>query len=134
MSAEEGGQIVVWGRGDERRDLLYVSDLVDFVGAVLNRQSTRFEIFNAGYGSAISVRELVGKIIRHSGKQLEVEHDLTKPCVKTGLCLDSAKAQKEIGWSPKVSLGEGIEKTLKWYQENIAAAMLAVGSDGGQGS
>lgn len=132
MGAEQGGQIVVWGRGEERRDLLYVSDLVAFVGAVLNRQSKRFEIFNAGYGSAISVRELVEKIIRYSGEQLEIEHDLTKPCVKTGLCLDSTRARKEIGWSPKVTLDEGIEKTLKWYRRNVAEVMPTAGSDSGQ--
>jgi nucleoside-diphosphate-sugar epimerase len=118
MTTEEGGKIIVWGTGEEGRDLLYVSDLVDFVTLALERQESSFELINVGYGEAVSVADLVRKIVFCSGKNLDVEYDLSKPTIKTKLCLDATKAKKILGWSPRVSLEEGIRKTMVWYKTN----------------
>lgn len=116
MSAKKGGKISVWGTGEEERDLLYVSDLVDFVDLVLSKQKNKFELYNAGCGSSISVKELVKKIIALSGRNIRIEYNLSKPSIKTKLCLDTTKAKKLLGWTPKVSLDKGIQKTIKWYK------------------
>ncbi|TET67901.1 MAG: NAD-dependent epimerase/dehydratase family protein, partial [Candidatus Aminicenantes bacterium] len=92
MTAENGGKIVVWGAGEEERDLLYVSDLVNFVELAIDKGESKFELYNVGYGSSVSVNDLVKKIIASSGKDLKIEYDLTKPNIKTKLCLDIAKA------------------------------------------
>ena len=65
------------------------------------------------------MRDLVHKIIKTSGKNLVVESDLTQPTIKTSLFLDCKKAFATIGWSPKVTLDDGIENTLQWYRENV---------------
>jgi len=119
MTARNGGKIVVWGNGQEERDLLYISDLVDFVELAIDRQDSRFALYNAGYGSSISVSDLVKKIIACSGKNLEIEYDLSKPSIKTKLCLDITRAKDSLGWSPRVSLDEGIRKTMDWYKSNV---------------
>lgn len=119
MMAKDKGSLVVWGSGDEERDLLYVSDLVRFVEISLKRQQSRYELVNVGYGSSISVRELVEKCIQCSGKEVKIKHDLTKPSIKTKLCLNIAKAKAVYGWSPDVSLEDGIRKTMDWYKSNI---------------
>lgn len=118
MTAEDGGKVVVWGNGEEERDLLYVSDLVDFVDLTIDRQNFKFKIYNVGYGSAISVGDLVKKHIAYSNKELKIEYDLTKPSIKTKLCLDITKAKNSMGWHPKVSLDEGIQRTMEWYRLN----------------
>ena len=109
-------KIVVWGTGEEERDLLYISDLIDFVERALDKQSAKLELFNVGYGNSISVNDLVKKIIKQSGKDIKIEHDLSKPSIKTKLCLDISKAKDSLGWSPKVSLDEGIRKTIDWHR------------------
>ncbi|MDD5489582.1 MAG: NAD-dependent epimerase/dehydratase family protein [Candidatus Moranbacteria bacterium] len=119
VMANKDGKITVWGSGEEERDLLYVSDLVDFVDLAVAKQENNFELYNAGCGSSIPVGELVKKIIAHSGKDIKIEYDLSKPTIKTKLCLDTAKAKNSLGWTPKVSLDEGIVKTINWYKENI---------------
>lgn len=119
MQAKQGGKIVVWGSGEEERDLIYISDLVDFVELALDKQKLKFGLFNAGYGSSISVKELVEKIVSHSGKNIKIEYDLTRPSIKTKICLDASKAKSLLGWSPKISIDEGIKRTLKWYRDNI---------------
>lgn len=113
------GRIVVWGKGEEKRDLLYISDLVQFVEAALQKQNDPYRLVNVGYGEAFSVRELVEKIIHHSGKKLEMVFDSTKPSLDTKLCLDISQAHSVFEWKPQISLDEGIQKTLKWYRENL---------------
>ena len=122
-NAEEGGKIEVWGQGSEERDLLYVADLVNFVKIAIDKQKPEFELFNAGYGSSISIKELVEKIIYHSGKNISIEFDNTKPSIKTKVCLDTTRAKELLGWSPEVSIDEGIIMTLKWYDNNIKSLM-----------
>lgn len=117
MTSED--KITVWGTGEEERDLLYVNDLVDFVLLAIKNQEDNFELFNCGYGSAVSIRDLVSKIIKASGKKLKIDYDLSQPTIKTSLSIDSSLAEKKIGWSPKVDLVEGIVRTLKWWKENI---------------
>ncbi|HOW35317.1 MAG TPA: NAD-dependent epimerase/dehydratase family protein [Candidatus Omnitrophota bacterium] len=119
MTAAEGGAITVWGTGDEARDLLYVSDLVDFVDRVLKKQKNPFELVNLGCGCAVSINEIVKKIIRHAGKNIVIKHDTDKPTIKTSLCVDATKAEELFGWHSTISLDEGIAKTLDWYQKNI---------------
>lgn len=122
MTAENEGKIIVWGTGEEERDLLYISDLVDFVKLAIDKQKSKFELFNAGYGSPISIKELVEKIILRSGKNIGIEFDITKPSIKTKICLDATKAKNLFGWSAKISIDEGIIKTLKWYKNNLKVA------------
>ncbi|MFC1931530.1 NAD-dependent epimerase/dehydratase family protein [Chloroflexota bacterium] len=119
MTAEDGGSVMVWGAGEEERDLLYISDLVSFVELAISKQDSRYELYNVGYGSSISVNDMVKKIIENSGKNLKIEHDLSKPSIKTKLCLDITRAKNHLGWSPEVSLGEGIQKTMDWYKSHF---------------
>lgn len=116
---DKTGKITVWGSGDEERDLLYVSDLVNFVGLALDKQKDKFALFNAGCGKLISIENLVKKIILCSGKDIKIEYDLSNPTIKTRVCLDTSKAKKIFGWHPRVSLDEGIRKTMDWYRLNF---------------
>jgi len=110
------GELVVWGTGEEARDLLYVDDLIDFIDLSLENQKSNYELFNVGVGKAVKIIDLVNKIIQHSGKQLKVTHDLSKPTIPTSLYLDCSKAKDLLGWSAKTGIDEGIKKTLKWYK------------------
>ena len=127
MSAQDGDRIVVWGDGTQGRDLLYVSDLTEFVRAVLRQQDSPFEIFNVGCGHVIQIKDLVARIIQHAGKTLHIEHDLARPTVNTSLCLDCTKAKDKMAWQATVSLDEGIKRTLDWYQVHDPVAAMSQG-------
>ena len=111
-------EITVWGKGKEKRDLLYVDDLVSFVILVIKKQKNKFELLNCGLGKDISINDLVKKIIKLSKKKLNIKYDLSKPNIPTYLSVNCDKAQKLLGWKPKTSLDEGIRKTLKWWTKN----------------
>ena len=116
---DKENKIVVWGTGEEERDLLYVSDIVEFVRLALEKQQNVFELFNVGYGSSIAIKALVEKIIECSGETFNIEFDLSQPTIKTTLCLDCEKAKSEFGWVPQVSTEKGIQKTMDWYRAYI---------------
>lgn len=111
--------VKVWGTGEEARDLLYVSDLVDFVVAAIEKQPGQFGLYNAGSGYAVKIKDLVQKVIDASGKKLQIEYDVTAPSIPTSLWLDCTKAANELGWEPKVSLEDGIVRTLNWWRANV---------------
>ena len=117
MTAKD--KVVIWGHGNEKRDMLYISDVVSSVELVLEKQNNAYELYNIGSGELYSVNEMVRKIVEHSGKQIAIENDLTKPSLDFRVCLDSTKAEKELGWRKKVSFDEGIRKTVEWYRKNI---------------
>ena len=117
MSAEK--EIYVWGRGTEKRDLLYISDLINFVDIAIKNQINTFGLYNCGLGKAHSVNDIVGKIIKFSKKKLLIKHDITKPNIDINILVNISKAKKELHWKPMVSIDLGIKKTISWYKKNF---------------
>ena len=119
MNAHDGGKIVVWGEGAEERDLLHVSDLTSFIERVIASADWQYQVFNVGYGRALSVADLTAKIISASGKNLSIEYDKSKPAIENSkLTLDISKAMEKLGWQPEVGLEDGIRETIDWYKRN----------------
>ena len=71
-------EVVVWGEGKEKRDLLHVEDLVSCVEKVMKQQS-QFELINVGIGEGIEISELVKKVVDIYKKDLYIRYDKTKP-------------------------------------------------------
>lgn len=124
MTAKD--KITVWGTGEEERDLLHADDLVNFVELAIAKQPEKYRLYNCGLGQAITIKQLVQKIVAHSGKQLTIEHDLSQPTIKTSLFLDCSYAKRELGWEPTISLDEGIKKTLAWWRVNVGEKEMEV--------
>jgi len=121
MTAQDG-RMVVWGKGEEARDLLYVGDLVDFVTRAIDRQREPYALYNCGAGEAIKVKDLVRMIVAESGRALAIEHDLTKPSIDTSVRLDCRKAERELGWRAQTPLAEGIRNTIAWWKANLPSS------------
>lgn len=117
MGAKDG-KVVIWGDGSEMRDLLYVDDLVALVHTCLDKQATPYELINAGSGQLVSVADLVHLIMSASGKQLALEFDNTKPTIAFSVAVDSGRAERVFGWTPKTSLADGIKQSLQWYRNS----------------
>ena len=102
--------ISVWGDGTEKKDLLYVEDLIELIKLIIGRQTNEFQLVNAGYGKSFTITDIVKSIIKGFGKDLKIKYDTTKPSRKVGLELDISKSEKVFGWKPKYNLESGIEK------------------------
>ena len=111
--------IVIWGEGSESRDLLHVDDLMNFVFRSIGSQKKKFNIYNVGSSKNISIKNLAEKIIRHSGKKVDIKFDLSKKSLNNSVKINIAKSKKDIGWVPKISIDSGIKKTINWYKHNF---------------
>ena len=116
MKAEK--EITIWGKGDEIRDFLYISDLIKFVELLIKNQKNKYEVYNCGSEIGVKILDLAKLITKIAGKKIKIKKNLKAPTIDFNLVLDCGKAKKEIGWKAQVNLSDGIKKTLVWYKKN----------------
>src|SRR3984893_11983582 len=103
----------VWGSGSPRREFLYVDDLADALVFLLEKYDSP-EVINVGCGEDVTIRELAGIVSDVGGFKGELIFDPSKPDGTPRKLLDTTRLQK-LGWTPRVSLRDGIEQTYQWY-------------------
>ena len=116
LTSKAGDNIVVWGDGQDTRDLLSVEDLCSFMEIVIKQQTTNYELFILGSEHNYTTNEVVSKMIEIIGTNNRILNDLTKPSMKINFTLDCSKAHK-LGWYPKTNLEDGIKQTISWYKK-----------------
>ena len=109
--------VSVWGTGRPKREFLYVDDLADACFFVMENYDSG-EIINVGAGKDISIGELSQLVAKIVGFDGEIVFDTSKPDGAPRKLLDIGKIN-DLGWSPCVSLVEGITKTYRWYAQNL---------------
>ena len=107
-------KVIVWGTGSPRRETLHVDDLADACIFLMNNYNDS-EMINAGSGEDISIRDLAQVIKDAVGFKGNITFDESKPDGTLRKLLDINNINK-LGWSPKVSLAEGIRQTYKWFE------------------
>ena len=112
------GEIVVWGEGKEKRDLLFVGDLCEFIESAIMCQKAKYRIYNCGSGRAVSIKELAELVIKCANKDVEIVYDPSKPTVPSALSLDTKLAREELGWHASTSLEKGLLLTIDWFLKN----------------
>lgn len=118
MAGADGDKIIMWGRGNEKRDFLHISDLLRFVELVIDNTSYDYDVFNVGLGQSFSVKELAERIVFLSDKKLAIEWDTLKPSADNKILIDIEKAGRTFGWKPAIDLDDGIRQTIDWYLKN----------------
>lgn len=108
-------EIIVWGTGKATREFLYVEDAAEGIILATERYD-KSDPVNLGAGFEISIRDLVGLIVKTTGFKGQITWDKTKPDGQPRRSLDIRKAFKEFGFHPSVSLEKGLKNTIKWYK------------------
>lgn len=116
-------KVELWG-GNAIRDFLYIDDAVDAytdLGLVDIKTIEENRIFNFGGGNAISVRDIVEKIIKVSKKDIKITkiEEEREDEIKSQY-VSLAKARRHLGWEPKIPLTDGLQKTFEWYQQHLS--------------
>ena len=108
--------VELWGTGNAKREFLFVEDLAEAIIFVMENKLEE-SLYNVGSGEDLSLKELallVQKVIGHQG---EIIWDTSKPDGTPRKVMEVSKL-KNLGWSPKISLEQGIEETYQWFLEN----------------
>ena len=110
--------LVVWGDGQNSRDLIYSDDVFDACLSAMERQET-FDVFNVGFGRQYTVNEILEMIIEISGfEDARVVYDTSKPSTVKKKLIDLTKSQRELEFKPKTDIRTGIEKLVNFYKQS----------------
>ncbi len=109
--------IPMWGTGVARRELMFVDDLADACYYLFDTYSGN-EFFNVGTGTDVSIKELVELIMDVVDYHAELKFDTSKPDGMPRKLMDVSKLTK-AGWTAKVNLREGLEKTYAYFLNTV---------------
>lgn len=118
--AAGAASLTLWGTGQARREFLHVDDCADALVLLLKTYSAEAPV-NVGSGEDVTIAELARLVAETTGFDGDLAWDPTKPDGPPRKLMDSARL-RALGWTPKISLREGLAQTYRWFLEHGAAA------------
>lgn len=115
--AEDGGEIELWGDGEQTRSFMHVDDCVQ--GILRLMQSDHRTPLNLGTDRLVTINELVDIVCKIAGKTLRKRHDLTKPQGVRGRNSDNTRLREVLGWEPSTTLEDGLGVTYRWIEQEL---------------
>lgn len=118
LNTLKAGNLPVIRNPEAKNDFVYVEDVADAICKIL-KKGTNGETYNVGSGKLTSIKQ----IINYTYKNLKIKNNfqlgekILKDAISSSYA-DISKIKKEIGWEPRTNIKEGIEKTIKYSQNN----------------
>lgn len=115
--AKNGGEIEIWGDGDQTRSFMHVDDCCE--GIIRLMRSNYREPLNLGRDDMVSINELVDTVSKIAEKNLVKKHDLSKPQGVRGRNSDNTRLREVLQWEPRITLEEGLRDTYRWIESEL---------------
>lgn len=115
---EDGGDLEVWGDGEQTRSFMHVDDCVEGLHRLM--QSDFRDPLNLGTDVMVTINQLVDIISSIAAKKVRLKYDLTKPQGVRGRNSDNSLLRKVLGWEPEISLEDGLKPTYEWISGELA--------------
>ena len=131
IEADDGDAIELFGDGTQERGFIYVTDLANGMLDVMEKKGDGEAINLGNSRDVVTMNELAERIIEISGKDLEIEHDRSKPTGTDKYACDMTRINEELDWRPEVRLDDGLRRVYEWAQSELEAEREAVAADGG---
>jgi UDP-glucose 4-epimerase len=113
-----GRPMVVFGDGSQSRDFTYVSDTAAGILLAGEHPDAVGETINIGTGTDVTIRDLARLVAAATGRpDAVIEHDEPRPGDVYRLIADVSRARTLLGFQPKVSMSDGLQRLLQWYRE-----------------
>jgi GDP-L-fucose synthase len=120
-------EVIIWGTGTPRREFLHVDDVARACVYVMHLDKDAYGAatrpmlshINIGTGEDCTIRELAETIARVTGFQGELKFDACKPDGTLRKLMDIRLA-RSLGWSPRISLEDGLRDAYRWFLENLS--------------
>ena len=119
VQALKGEDITIYGDGTQTRSFCYVDDLVEGMIRMMNSRDGFTGPVNLGNPGEFTMLELAEKVISMTGSSSNIVYKDLPVDDPTQRKPDITLAKEELGWSPKVNLDEGLEKTIAYFQERL---------------
>jgi nucleoside-diphosphate-sugar epimerase len=124
----DGGEIEIWGDGQQTRSFLYIDECLDGVRRLM--QSQFVGPVNIGSEEMVSINELAHTVMHIAGKNLSIRH-VPGPLGVRGRNSDNHLIREALHWAPEVPLRVGLERTYQWIaarvrERSLSAALTSV--------
>ncbi len=116
---EDGGEIEIWGDGEQTRSFLYVDECIEGVRRLMD--SDFAGPVNIGSEEMVTINQLAQLTMEIAGKKLRVKH-ISGPLGVRGRNSDNHLIYEKLAWKPSRPLRDGLEKTYRWIQEQVRAS------------
>jgi len=122
IEAKESGKldITIWGDGHQTRSFMYIDDCVQGIDMIAHCDDLIATPINLGSSELVSINDLVSVIEGIAGVELARHYDLTAPRGVAGRNSDNTFILEVLGWEPNTPLREGMEKTYRWIEQQVA--------------
>jgi len=111
-------EINIWGDGHQTRSFMYVDDCVK--GTQMIMESEIDEPINLGSDELVTINQLVDLAEEIGGVKLKRTYNLDAPKGVNGRNSDNTMILDRLGWEPSIRLRDGLEKTYRWIEQEIA--------------
>lgn len=120
VEAKKSGvdKVTLWGTGAPKREFLHVADLARAIVLASDKYDAN-EHLNIGTGEDLTIKSLAEMIARLAGFTGTIAWDLSKPDGTPRKVLDVTKV-KSLGWTPQISLEDGIASTIEWFVDAVS--------------
>jgi GDP-D-mannose 3', 5'-epimerase len=117
--AEPGGEIEIWGDGEQTRSFCHVDDCVEGICRLMD--SNYREPLNLGSEEMVSINQLARLILEIAGKDGVRLRHVPGPQGVRGRNSDNRRLRDVLGWQPTIPLRHGLEPTYRWIEKQVAA-------------
>ena len=119
VQALEGRPLTIYGDGGQTRSFCYVDDLIEGFMRLYERGGA--DPVNVGNPGEFTVRQLAEIVLRKTGSTSPITYEPLPQDDPKQRRPDISKARAELGWEPKVALEEGLDRTIPWFRDVLAA-------------
>lgn len=116
--AKDGGEIEIWGDGEQTRSFLYIDECLEGVRRLM--ESKEPGPLNIGSEEMVTINQLAEMAASIAGKKLSMKH-IPGPLGVRGRNSDNRLIAQKLGWKPTRPLREGMEKTYRWIEQQVQA-------------
>ena len=116
LQALANDDITVYGKGDQTRSFCYVTDTIEAILRMTARPSMKGQVVNIGNPQEITILELAEKIKTLTNSKSKITFHPIPPDDPKRRCPDITKAKTMLQWTPRISLEEGLKRTIQWFE------------------
>lgn len=115
---ERQNPLSVWGDGNDLKDFLYIDDFVEALVEIINKVD-EYVVLNIASGNGVTIKQILNIILKiEKAENLKINFDTSMPTMIPKRLIDITKVKKYLNFNPKISLEEGLNRTISWYKSN----------------
>ena len=128
IAAKQSGlhKIIIWGDGRQTRSFMFIEDCIEGTLRIMN--SDIAEPINLGSSELVTINQVVDMAEEIAGIQLERIYDPAAPKGVNGRNCDNTMILERLGWQPSIRLRDGLKKTYRWIEQQMASCENEIGS------